>query len=335
MKMPKVVLYNADGTLMKRKGAVGEKRQLFFPERTKITFAEHSRKGDHIIVFSNDSPASEIIAALRDAGISLRGIQIQGSEIMAAIDGVTPNEKKVNIVNQEMQTLNFNTGVLVDYSLRLKVDPPFIHVLVPTEDPDGKPVSDSYLQAPLLPEIILKEQIKPKVEKIKLTPKENISHDEADGLSNHYHRFTSLYLFKVPASYEKLANSQSTTKNTGYEMGISILSDYCKNQGNCSPILGKLQRFFSGHWNRHHTDVVQELLNKAASSKDTINPVFLLNELKDKLIRAGNPLNPSGSLARRILFLQTKLDINIIDINQLNLQIEQNKIDHRSNQSIV
>jgi Domain of unknown function (DUF5617) len=329
-EMPKVVLYNLDGTLMKQRSFSGEiNRPLFFPKQTKITFAEHLRKNDHIIVFSDVTPDSEIKNALEAAGINIEKIKIIGGESAKNEEGVSTNEKKVNIVEKEMRSGDFLSGVIVDNSLRVvSYLPQVIHILVPITDTEAVPLWDHYLQVPLLPAIVLQKEIKPEVDKIKQSTTNVLKLSDCNFLSNQlYHRFTSLYLFKVPASYEKLANSQS-----GYEIGISILSDYCKNQGTCSPILGKLQRFFSGHWNRHHTDVVQELLNKASSKVTNEGGVItttsetaesLLKELEEKLLTAGNPLNPSGSLARRILFLQTKLELNVIDIPSLNAQIKE------------
>jgi Domain of unknown function (DUF5617) len=334
--MPKVILYEFDGTLSTFLSVGEEQRQLFFPKRTKATFDEHIRKNDHIIVCSIYSTTAEIKSALVNAEIDIAKIEIIGCEDKSNLSFREYSEEKVTKARQEVQRRKFDAAVIIDDGV-VGIngnDKDIIHILVPNENPVKVPVSDSYLQAPLLPTIILQERIKPEVEKFKTTGESTGSWD-LNYLSNLYLHFTNMFLFKVPTSYEKLSGSQSPLEKTGYEIGISILSDYCKNQGNSLSILGKLHRFFSGHWNRHHTDVVQELLDNTSSKATKESGVAttkfawtaesLLKELKTKLIAAGNPLNPYGSLARRIVFLQTKLELNVIDIIDLNSEIAREK----------
>jgi Domain of unknown function (DUF5617) len=311
--MPKVVLYDVDGLI--NQGEIGGRGQLFYPEQTKATFEQHLRKKDHIIVCSFLRKAEDLIKTLVDCGIRMEDITgkieiICGALYPDAPIGNSYENQKITKAKEEMHRRGLNAAVIVDNDISINWDEEIVHILVPSKGPNVKPVSASYLQAPLLPTSILQKQIKPAVDKIKSIPYNK--EPDTNKLSNLYLRFTNL--FKPPASYEKLS-----IEKDDYEKVISILSDYCKSQGKSSSILGMLNRFFSGHWNRHHTDAVQTVLNEASLCKDT--PSSLLKKLKEKLITAGNPLNPSGSLARRIEFLQTKRGLNVIDIDDLNTKI--------------
>lgn len=72
----------------------------------------------------------------------------------------------------------------------------------------------------------------------------------------------------------------------------NLLNDYTKNNS-------VLSRFFHGHWNRHHTAVIQALVQKI--DKKEINDIneLVLALLKIKLV------NKEGSLAKRISFIES------------------------------
>jgi Domain of unknown function (DUF5617) len=324
--MPKIVLYDVDGALISR-DSLGDRR-LFFPEQTKDTFAEHDRKGDRIIVCSFQSSFDTIKNALENAGIYIGKIEVLGKEEADQLDGLTLDEKKENRVSEDLLATDYNVGVIVDFSVNVdaKDDQNLIHILVPTDDPNKESISSDYLQVPLLPTSILKERIKPEVEKIKSRSEKGIDSFDIAYLNNLYLRVTNL--FKAPASYEKLYNEATIQSKTKFEKGISILRDYCKTQGTSSLILGKLHLFFSGHWDRHHTDIVKELLDDVfcKAKKGKVNTAGsaepILVELKAKLIKADNTLNPCGSLARRIEFIQKKQKLCVIDIDDLNSAIK-------------
>jgi Domain of unknown function (DUF5617) len=325
--MPKVVLYNVDLVFSRELNQT----QLNVPEQAKITFNEHIRKKDYLIICSSVSSIAEIQTALKNARIDIDDTEILGKDEMAALDGgQTLEEKKVNRALSVLHNnkLSLNAAVIVDSSNVNITHPYCFHVIVPNIN-SSFPRSNSYLQVPLLPTSILNERIRPEVENIKSKlDRREIGNIISNSPNNNYLR--NLYdsvvkLFKAPASYEKLVVKPIERVEPSYATGISIFSDYCKNQGNSLAILGKLHRFFSGHWNRHHTDAVQEVLNEASlkvkKDKTIETATSLLTELKTKLVEAHNYINPYGSLARRIEFFQKTVGLAVIDIDDLNDEI--------------
>ncbi|MFC3907991.1 DUF5617 domain-containing protein [Legionella dresdenensis] len=124
-----------------------------------------------------------------------------------------------------------------------------------------------------------------------------------------------------PETYHELWASGSD-----FNSAIHLFKDYIKAP---SPqtyrITSFFTRVFTGHWNRHHITTVRDMLdgcysNKAESPKDVDG---LLKALKQALIEAKEPINPEGSLARRIAYIQGKTGKNVIDVAEVNDRISQ------------
>ncbi|MBA3535027.1 MAG: DUF5617 domain-containing protein [Tatlockia sp.] len=137
----------------------------------------------------------------------------------------------------------------------------------------------------------------------------------------------TLTIKQFPSSYEKIFSSgfgdlrnQNDLKHSGL---ISIFGDYCGHKIYWLKGWEKLDLIMHGHWNRHHVDTVQSVMNKYDPAGLNVGddvPGFL-NDLKLKLIEAGEEINPKGSLARRIAYVQGKIGQDIIDINEINDEI--------------
>ncbi|WP_454782306.1 DUF5617 domain-containing protein [Legionella sp. WA2022007384] len=322
--MPKVVLYDVDGTLISQASLGENNRKLFFPSQTAHVFKEHLRKNDHIIVCSAQSSADEIRSALQGANIDITKIEILGKAETSILVGDSSSEKKVNKAKAAMNR-KLNTAVIVEDSLNINADDEdIIHILVPTNAPENIPASDSYLKAALLPASTLRERVHFQVEAIKYNALYRTKGViDVTFVSNLYQRV--LNLFTVPNSYHNLCLSQTNTPMTNYEIGISFLADYCKNQPSHHWLIGSVHRFFTGHWDRHHTEVVEKLLKDHAGNLDGKNKKTiesLLSDLETKLLEAGNHIKPEGSLGRRIEFIQSKAGVSIIDIDDLNHAID-------------
>lgn len=137
--------------------------------------------------------------------------------------------------------------------------------------------------------------------------------------------------FYEPVSYSKMWRGKrktSTAINGGrersdYYAALKILGDYIKsNSSNPSSKFSSLKLFFAGHWNRHHTDSVKRLMKDLTHPcEGAQNIEHLLFRLNDILLEKGQPLNPDGSLARRINYIQKQSGQSIIDITALNDKI--------------
>ncbi|MDP1604471.1 MAG: DUF5617 domain-containing protein [Legionella sp.] len=136
-----------------------------------------------------------------------------------------------------------------------------------------------------------------------------------------------LKINQFPSSYEKIFSrgygdlrDKDELKHSGL---ISMFGDYCGHKIYYLKGFEKLDLFFHGHWNRHHVDIVQSVMNKydphGLNEGDDI--VGFLNDLKLKLIEAREEINPKGSLARRIAYAQGKIGQDIIDVNEINDEI--------------
>ncbi|MFT4059835.1 MAG: ankyrin repeat domain-containing protein [Legionella sp.] len=91
----------------------------------------------------------------------------------------------------------------------------------------------------------------------------------------------------TPVSYDNLCNQFSFPM----EKARALLNDYTKNNS-------ALNRFFHGHWNRHHVHKVSMIVNDITNH--IINtPQELLERLK-----AINPQNKTGSIARRTQYIE-------------------------------
>jgi hypothetical protein len=101
---------------------------------------------------------------------------------------------------------------------------------------------------------------------------------------------------KYPASYQELWKNtykeNKDARNVELKQVRALLSNYVR--GNA------LGRFFTLHWNRHHTDVV----SKALENKDLNTPNKLIAYIR---YGVGEKLDQNGSLARRLDFIEKQI----------------------------
>jgi hypothetical protein len=95
----------------------------------------------------------------------------------------------------------------------------------------------------------------------------------------------------IPGSY-KILYRQDQEPLSGAR---ALLNDYTKSNSACL-------RYFYGHWNRHHVKEVA-LIVKKIDDKSLTTPDEVMSELLKITL-----INPRGSLARRIQFLNQKFD---------------------------
>ncbi|MDI9819556.1 MULTISPECIES: DUF5617 domain-containing protein [unclassified Legionella] len=131
-----------------------------------------------------------------------------------------------------------------------------------------------------------------------------------------------------PASYKKIWEQGRSPERyllsdslKDYYSALEILKDYCKGD---SKFFSSIKLLFT-HCNRHHTEAVRELF-KICNTQTKFSPgymsvVLLLKELEQALIEKSERVDPKGSLARRILFIQQQSGVNIISIKALNKRI--------------
>lgn len=104
----------------------------------------------------------------------------------------------------------------------------------------------------------------------------------------------------VPASYVTIYTSAKNPL-----LGArALLNDYTKNDS-------AISRFFHGHWNRHHVLEVARIVkmidrHEIANASDLL---FSLNQIQ--------LVNPHGSLARRINFIERKLGLQTHEMDDL------------------
>lgn len=85
-----------------------------------------------------------------------------------------------------------------------------------------------------------------------------------------------------------------------YEKNRDVLTNARNLLNNYTENNSMLMRFFSGHWNRHHVAAVNKLVEQI-DKKQITDIADLMKQLKEiKLV------NPNGSLARRICFIEEK-----------------------------
>ncbi|ASQ46832.1 DUF5617 domain-containing protein [Legionella clemsonensis] len=105
-----------------------------------------------------------------------------------------------------------------------------------------------------------------------------------------------------------------------YHSAVALLGDYCKSVPYYYPnFFSSLKLACTGHWNRHHIDAVKLVVTEfthpqTEPSLEEMSVRNLLSKLQDSLLAEGKPLNPNGSLARRIHFIQQNSGIEVIDI---------------------
>ncbi|CEK11690.1 GTP-binding protein [Legionella hackeliae] len=122
-----------------------------------------------------------------------------------------------------------------------------------------------------------------------------------------------------PSSYTRMWSQGSS--NT-LDAALILLRDYSKlssKPGFFENLQSSAKLFASGHWFRNNHKAVSETLKKSYNS-----PQDLLEALRNNLIEQGNPINASGSLARRIDFIQQQANISVINFDDINREIQQN-----------
>ncbi|KTD82955.1 DUF5617 domain-containing protein [Legionella waltersii] len=100
----------------------------------------------------------------------------------------------------------------------------------------------------------------------------------------------------TPPDYEKLWNE---TKGSDVQKAIRLLQDYTKENNNS-------MMFFTGHWNRHHTDLIKKALYEFKN-----NPPQSLKEIIGYFKKNIdiNKLNTAGSLMKRLDFIAAKANV--------------------------
>nr|WP_259637621.1 DUF5617 domain-containing protein [Legionella jordanis] len=126
-----------------------------------------------------------------------------------------------------------------------------------------------------------------------------------------------------PKSYQQMWKQGSDPANAVRV----LLKDYSKISGGpgfFENLASSAKLLIAGRWNRHHHQAVLATFENQGSDVEDF-----LNALRTNLIAQGNTVNPEGSLARRLAFieLQTGHGINIQELNQTIL----NNKDQKSN----
>tara|TARA_B100000989_G_C19532054_1_gene470626 strand:+ start:3229 stop:4749 length:1521 start_codon:yes stop_codon:yes gene_type:complete len=114
-----------------------------------------------------------------------------------------------------------------------------------------------------------------------------------------YVELQSYFKDNAPASYKELTGSG----DNNLSKARALLADYTKNDS-------ALARFFTGHWNRHHVSTVNNIVNKIDN-----NQYHDIHELLSELYAINNQ-NLTGSLARRITFIETLLNVDDYPMTQ-------------------
>ncbi|CEK11693.1 ADP-ribosylation factor-like protein [Legionella hackeliae] len=122
-----------------------------------------------------------------------------------------------------------------------------------------------------------------------------------------------------PSSYTRMWSQGSSNPR---DAALILLRDYSKlssQPGFFENLQSSAKLFACGHWFRNNHKAVSETLKKSYNS-----PQDLLTALRNNLIEQGNPINASGSLARRINFIQEQIKESVINIDDINRQIQKN-----------
>lgn len=123
---------------------------------------------------------------------------------------------------------------------------------------------------------------------------------------------------QFPQSYHNIWKAEPGASDAAK----SLLKDYSKvsnGVGFFASLQSTAKLLVTGHWGRNHHDAVLATLKEGYNNENNI-----LSTLEEKLIEQGKPVNPKGSLAKRINFIQEKIGEKIIDIEELNRTIKEN-----------
>lgn len=159
-------------------------------------------------------------------------------------------------------------------------------------------------------------EVGPKPAEVKASKRERVR--------THFFPAAQKYHAPFPAKYHTIwqqhhkqiqAGNISAKAQAEYRAALTLLEDYAGMDGHFGP---HLTLFFKGHWFRHETKMIRHLL-KAHSQKvhaEDCTLEKLLHEIKSNLQQRGVVLNPKGSLAKRLHFIQqqSKLPFDITEL---------------------
>lgn len=126
---------------------------------------------------------------------------------------------------------------------------------------------------------------------------------------------------KFPPSYDKIWS----TVNDNTLATLALLKDYSKIEkgtGFFETLKSTARLIVSCHLLRSHHKAVAATL---VESSVTTPPETILKTLAKKLEEKGDSINVEGSLAKRIRFIQHQLNLSVINIDDLNDTINENK----------
>lgn len=112
------------------------------------------------------------------------------------------------------------------------------------------------------------------------------------------------------------SRSEDMKRRAQYRAAIAILKDYAGTNGFFG---AKVTLFFKGHLRRHHTNMIAALLQERVTmvSDAECRVSHLLQHLQNKFITNNKNLAANGSLARRLVFIQSMTGKNLIDVNNI------------------
>jgi hypothetical protein len=105
-----------------------------------------------------------------------------------------------------------------------------------------------------------------------------------------------------PASYKNVSLNK-VDSNDGLAQALRLLKDYTK--GNSA-----ISRFFYGHWNRHYVVEVNAIVKRVHADINSVD------ELLTELYKI-NIMNPNGSLATRIRYIEENCQFSEEQDNQI------------------
>lgn len=134
--------------------------------------------------------------------------------------------------------------------------------------------------------------------------------------------FPVSYRKLTEATRQRLRQDDDNNPELQYEAALTLLADYSKMMSVRTPSLfSSFLLFCTLHWNRHHTNVVRELIKErrtshfVESNQDKLNVRSLLEDLQERLNINNETLKISGSLATRINFIQAMTDEEIFEMH--------------------
>lgn len=155
------------------------------------------------------------------------------------------------------------------------------------------------------------------------------AYEKVTSISNHDAQIRPENNLIFPKKFE---DTWQSCENEPIHTLCLLLQDYVQLPwASASPHTDRFLRFFTGRWNQHHVPIVRELLK--LNSVETIFMLpsdfkcleYLLEGLRHRLILDRQTVNPVGTLASIITFIQNKANCQVINIEELNQAISNNK----------